>query len=63
MSVLKKLLHFIGGKPPQVIFKNGEVTHVHTEKKWQMWKDRFEKDLNYQFRQHSGMSGKHQKNK
>ncbi len=61
MSVLKKILYFIGGKPPQVNFRNGEITHDHPEKKWQAWKDRFEKDPNYQFRQHSGISGKFQK--
>jgi hypothetical protein len=54
MSVFKKLLYFVIGKPPQVVFKNGEITHVHPDKKWQQWKDRFEKNPEYKWTQHSG---------
>jgi hypothetical protein len=59
MSILKKLLYFIGGKPPQIIYKNGEVTHVHGDKKWQQWKDRFEKNPEYRWKEHSGFSPRH----
>ncbi len=58
MSIFTKLLHFIGGKPPDVVFKNGEITHVHTDKKWREWKDRFEKNPEYQWKQHSGFTNK-----
>jgi len=58
MGFLKKVLYFIGGKPPQIIFKNGEVYHDHKPEKWQKWKDRFEKDPNYNWHKHSGFSGK-----
>lgn len=59
MSIFKKILYFIGGKPPEIIFKNGEVTHKHPDKKWQDWKDRFEKNSDYKWTEHSGFSNKH----
>lgn len=52
MGLFKKILYFLGGKPPEVIFKHGQITHEHSDEKWQKWKDRFEKNPSYDFKQH-----------
>ena len=58
MALFKKILYFFGGKPPLVIFKNGEIYHDHPVSKWQAWKDRFEKNPSYNWKEHSGREGK-----
>jgi hypothetical protein len=63
MSIFKKILHFIGGKPPEIIFKNGEVSHIHPAKKWQDWKKRFENNPEYKWNEHSGFADKSQPHK
>lgn len=58
MTFFKKILYFLGGKPPEIIFKDGEVTHVHSDQKWQQWRDRFERNPDFQWKNHIGFRRK-----
>ncbi len=50
-----KLLEFLFGKKPLINFTDdGRAKHVHTDKKWQEWKDRFGKNPEYDWKQHVG---------
>ena len=51
MGIFKRILWFVGGKPPEIIYENGEVSHKHTDKKWKDWQDRF-KSPSYDWRKH-----------
>lgn len=49
------LLDFIFGKKPKIKFtRDGRTKHDFSDQKWQEWKDRFEKNPAYDWRQHSG---------
>jgi hypothetical protein len=49
------ILDFLFGKKPLLKFsKEGRTYHDLPEKKWQDWKDRFEKNPEFDFKQHSG---------
>jgi len=54
--MFKKLLHFIGGKPPKVIFRDRQVYHDHPKKKWDDWKDRFSENPDLQWKNHAATS-------
>jgi hypothetical protein len=51
MGLMKRVLWFLGGKPPEIIFENGEVSHRHPEKKWKDWDARFRQST-YDWRHH-----------
>ena len=57
MGILQKLLHFIGGKPPEVIFRDRQIFHDHPNQKWDAWKARFQKET-HDWRRHSGKNWK-----
>lgn len=49
------LVSFLFGSKPKIKFtKDGRTKHDHPDKKWQDWKDRFEKNPSYDWRKHSG---------
>jgi hypothetical protein len=51
------LIEFLFGKKPKINFeKDGSVRHDHTDKKWDDWKNRFSKNPDYNWRNHSGKS-------
>ena len=55
--MLKRLLGFLFGKPPKIIFTDdGHVRHKHSDKYWEDWKNRFSQDANYNWKNHSGMT-------
>lgn len=54
------LLDFLFGKKPKINFsKDGKTSHDLGDKKWQDWKDRFEKNPDYNYKNHVGNSGGH----
>lgn len=56
------IIEFLFGKKPKIVFdKTGSVRHIHEEKKWNDWKDRFSKNLNYNWKNHTGKVGKSKK--
>lgn len=49
------ILAFLFGKKPKIVFTDdGRAIHEHDEKKWQVWKNRFEKNVDYDWRKHVG---------
>lgn len=53
------IIEFLFGKKPKIIFdKGGTVKHDHPEKKWDEWKDRFGKNPDYNWKNHTGKVGK-----
>jgi hypothetical protein len=52
VGLFKRVLWFLGGKPPEIIFDKGEVSHKLSEQKWKDWEARFEKNPAYDWRKH-----------
>ncbi len=52
------LISFLFGKAPEITFtREGRTVHELDPKKWEAWNDRFRKNPNYDFKQHSGTKG------
>ncbi len=52
------LLSFLFGKKPKITFTDdGRAIHNHPQKKWDDWKNRFQQDPHYNWRNHSGTKG------
>lgn len=56
-----KLLDFIFGKSPDIFDSKGNVVHKLPPDKWQAWRDRFEKNPEYDWRAHRGTKRQVQK--
>jgi hypothetical protein len=53
-----KLLEFLFGKKPLITFTDdGRAKHVHTQKKWEDWQNRFSKNPEYDWKHHVGTKG------
>ena len=52
--MIGKILDFLFGKSPDIFDVNGNVVHKRPTKKWQAWRDRFEKNQDFKCRQHKG---------
>jgi hypothetical protein len=50
-----KILDFLFGKSPKIFDKNGQVRHIHPEKKWNDWNSRYQSGHEYNWRNHAGM--------
>jgi len=49
------ILDFLFGKKPKINFsKQGQTYHDHSEEKWRLWKDRFEKNPEFNWKNHIG---------
>ena len=56
------IIAFLFGKKPKIIFeKDGSCRHQFDDKKWLEWKNRFEKNPNFNWRNHVGKVGKNKK--
>ncbi len=55
-----KILDFLFGKDNNVFNSKGKVQHDLGKGKWNKWDDRFTKDPNYDFTQHSAREQKKQ---
>jgi hypothetical protein len=51
---MKTLLTFLFGKSPDIFDSHGNVVHKLPEDRWKAWRDRFEKNPSYDWRQHKG---------
>ena len=60
--MISKVLDFLFGKAPDIFDANGKVVHKFSPEKWKAWRDRFEKDKNFDWRQHRGTERKVAKN-
>lgn len=57
MGILKKVGDFIFGKDPDIFDDKGNVSHKLPKKKWDAWQNRLKNDPQYNWRNHTGMSG------
>lgn len=57
MSILKKLGDFLFGKDPDIFDESGKVCHKLPKKKWEAWHNRTKLDPEYNWRNHTGVSG------
>ncbi|MAF91673.1 MAG: hypothetical protein CL674_10420 [Bdellovibrionaceae bacterium] len=49
------IISFLFGKKPLIHFtKQGSVRHDLPEEKWKKWKDRFEQNPDYNWKNHTG---------
>lgn len=52
--MLSSVLNFLFGKKPDIFDAQGNVVHKLPEDRWQAWRDRFDKNKNYDWRHHKG---------
>lgn len=51
--MVKSILGFLFGKPPQIFDQDGNVRHQFPKEKWMSWENRF-KTSEYDWHQHKG---------
>ena len=56
--MIQKILEFLGGKPPKIFNKEGEVQHELGEKRWREWKERNQDNPEYNWKQHAGRNSR-----
>lgn len=61
MGVVGKVLGFLFGNPPPIFDENGEVRHNLPKEKWDAWQNRYTRDGEYNWRNHTGMKAKEKK--
>ena len=49
-----KVLDFLFGKSPDIFDADGNVMHKFPPEKWKAWRERFEKNQSFDWRQHKG---------
>lgn len=52
--MLSKVLQILFGKSPDIFDEKGNVVHKLPPERWQAWRDRFEKNPEYDWRHHQG---------
>ena len=52
--MLNKIADFLFGKAPDIFDADGNVVHKFPPQKWQQWNDRFSKNREYDWHQHTG---------
>ncbi|MFP5519762.1 MAG: hypothetical protein ACLGGX_07655 [Bdellovibrionia bacterium] len=57
MGILNSVLDFLFGKEPDIFDEKGRVSHKHPKKKWDAWANRIKADPQYNWRNHSGVTG------
>jgi len=62
MSIVKKTLDFLFGKDPDIFDDKGQVLHKLPKKKWEAWHNRTKLDPEYNWRNHTGVTGGTKKN-
>lgn len=54
MGILKSIGDFLFGKDPKIFDESGNVRHHLGEAKWTKWNDRFGKNPEFDWRDHTG---------
>lgn len=57
MGLGGKILDFLFGKDPDIFDEKGNVSHKLPKKKWDAWYNRTKTDPQYNWRNHTGVSG------
>lgn len=63
MGIMQSVLGFLFGKEPDIFDEKGNVQHKHPKKKWDAWQNRIKNDPQYNWRNHSGVTGPQPKKK
>ena len=57
MGILKSIGQFLVGKEADIFDEKGMVSHKLPKKKWDAWHNRTKVDPQYNWRNHTGISG------
>ena len=57
MGLMKGVLGFLLGKDPDIFDDKGNVMHKLPKKKWDAWQNKTKLDPQYNWRNHTGVSG------
>lgn len=57
MAALNKIIDFVFGKEPDIFDEKGNVAHKLPKKKWDAWNNRTKTDPQYNWRNHTGITG------
>jgi hypothetical protein len=49
-----KLLSFLFGKSPDIFDADGRVVHKLPDARWKAWRERFDKNADYDWHRHQG---------
>lgn len=52
--MISKILDIMFGKRPDIFDANGNVVHKLPDERWKAWRDRFEKNSEYDWHKHRG---------
>ena len=52
--MVSKILDILFGKSPDIFDANGNVVHKLSDERWKAWRDRFEKNADFDWRKHRG---------
>ncbi len=63
MSMLKAVGDFLFGKDPDIFDEKGNVSHKLPKKTWDLWHNRTKVDPQYNWRNHTGITGPANQNK
>lgn len=63
MGILKSIGQFLVGKDPDIFDEKGRVSHKLPKKKWDAWHNRTKIDPQYNWRNHTGVTGAASKKK
>ena len=61
--MLTKVIEFLFGKPPQIFDEDGQVRHQLPKEKWEAWHNRYTKNPEFNWRQHTGLKAKENKSR
>lgn len=51
---MRFILEFLFGKPPRIFDEKGQVLHKLSDERWKAWRDRFEKNPEFDWHHHRG---------
>jgi hypothetical protein len=57
MKIFEKVMGFLFGKDPDIFDEQGRVSHKFPKKKWDAWYNRTKANPEYNWRNHTGVSG------
>lgn len=63
MGILKAIGEFLVGKEADIFDEKGQVSHKLPKKKWDAWHNRTKVDPQYNWRNHTGITGPNNKKK
>ena len=56
--MISKILGFLFGKEADIFDKDGQVRHKLPDQRWKAWKNRYQSEAQYNWRNHTGMKAR-----